>query len=209
MANLDRHTELEQELRYWDGLVKANPNNPQSFVRRGMAKFKLGQIQDSIQDFDRAQQLDNRLTPYLWQRGLAYYYAKRFEEGATQFEIDLTVNGQDVEETVWRYLCIAQSQDVGAALSTLLPVRQDPRPYMRWVYDLYAEKCSIADLLANTARDGQRGKFYGHLYAGLYYEVREDEANAKHNLTIAAEQYPLDDYMWHLAIVHCRLRGWN
>lgn len=201
--------ELEPEFRYWDGFVKANPSNPQAFVRRGMAQFKLGQISGSIQDFDRAEQLDNRLTPYLWQRGLAYYYANRFEEGATQFEVDLTVNGQDVEETVWRYLCIAKSRGIGEATSTLLPVRQDPRPFMRWVYDLYAEKCSIEELFAGTAHDGQRGKFYSHLYVGLYYEVRQDETNARHNLTIAAEQYPLDDYMWHLAVVHCRLREWS
>jgi len=205
----DRVTQLEQELQYWDGIVQANSRNPNAFVRRGMTQFKLGNIPASIQDFNQAEQLDARLTPYLWQRGLSYYYAQRFEEGASQFEIDLTVNGQDVEETVWRFLCIAQSQGVEAAIATLLPVRQDPRPFMRRVYDLYAGHCTIETLLAEAATEDERGKFYRHLYVGLYAEAHQDQVQAQEHLAIAAEQSPLDDYMWHLAIVHRQLRGWN
>lgn len=209
MAKPDRNTHLDQELRYWDEIAKANSKNPNAFVRRGMARFKLGQIQAAIEDFDRAEQVDNRLTPYLWQRGLAYYYAQRFEEGATQFEIDLTVNGQDVEETVWRYLCLAQSRGIEAANVTLLPVRQDPRPFMQQVYDLYAGNASVAELLIQAKQQGQQGKFYSHLYVGLYYEAHQDENNAKQHLEIAIDRYPLDDYMWHLAVVHRQLRNWH
>ncbi|MDD1417526.1 hypothetical protein MEN41_23965, partial [Dolichospermum sp. ST_con] len=83
----------------------------------------LVKITDSIQDFDHAEKLDFQITPYLWQRGLSYYYAERFAEGAKQFEIDLTVNAQDVEETVWRYLCIAKLSGVAEARNCLLPVK--------------------------------------------------------------------------------------
>lgn len=205
----DRVTQLEQELQYWEDMVQANAQNPQVLVRRGMTHFKLGNITASIQDFDQAEQLAPRLTPYLWQRGLSYYYAQQFEAGATQFEVDLTVNGQDVEETVWRYLCIAQSRGVDAAISTLLPVRHDPRPFMRRVYDLYAGHCSVETLLAEASREDQQGQFYRHLYVGLYAEARQDVAMAKEHLAIAAERYPLEDYMWHLAVVHRQLRSWD
>ena len=67
-----------------------------------MVKFKLGQIAEFFAEFDTAKKLDSRIIPYLWQRGLSYYYAARFAEGGKQFETDLTVNGKDVEETVWR-----------------------------------------------------------------------------------------------------------
>lgn len=201
--------QLEQELHYWDGIVQANSRNPNAFVRRGMVQFKLGQIAASIRDFDHAEQLDARLTPYLWQRGLAYYYDQQYEAGARQFELDLAVNGQDVEETVWRYLCLAQSRGVASAIALLLPVRQDPRPFMRRVYDLYAGQCDFPTFLAEVAQEDDRGRFYRHLYAGLYAEVHQDEATARQQLAIAAEQYPLDDYMWHVAIVHRHLRGWD
>jgi hypothetical protein len=41
----------------------------------GMVKFKLGQIAEFFAEFDTAEKLDSRIIPYLWQRGLSYYYA--------------------------------------------------------------------------------------------------------------------------------------
>jgi tetratricopeptide (TPR) repeat protein len=113
--------------QYLTGRLDAEPHNPQLWVQRGMVAFQLGRIADAIADFDRAEQVKPALTPYLWQRGLAYYYAERFAEGARQFEVDLAVNGHDVEETVWRYLCQAQLQDAAAVRASLLPVRHDAR----------------------------------------------------------------------------------
>jgi hypothetical protein len=40
-----------------------------------MVKFKLGQIAESIAEFDTAKKLDSGIIPYLWLRGLSYYYA--------------------------------------------------------------------------------------------------------------------------------------
>ncbi len=205
----NRIAQLQQELQYWNESVDFNPQMPNPLVRRGMAHFKLGQIEAAIQDFDQAEHLDRRLTPYLWQRGLAYYYAQRFEDGVRQFEVDLTVNGQDVEETVWRYLCMAQSRGVMVAREALLPAGADPRSFMPPIYALYAGKCSAEDLIAGAAKDDKRGKFYRYLYAGLYAEVHQDPVMAQQYFAIAADRYPLDDYMWHLAVVHRQLRGWG
>jgi tetratricopeptide (TPR) repeat protein len=199
---------LTEDLNYWERITRFNPNNPYAYVRRGMAHFKLAHIKASIQDFDRAEQLDNRLTPYLWQRGLAYYYAERFEDGAVQFEIDLTVNGQDVEETVWRYLCLARSRSPEEAQSTLLPVKNDPRRFMAAIYNLFAGSTQPEELLAIAAQDGAQGEFYGHLYLGLYHEAWKNPSQAKEHLLIAA-RFNLDDYMAYLAKVHCTLRGWG
>ncbi|MDB9484622.1 hypothetical protein PN476_18610, partial [Dolichospermum circinale CS-537/05] len=90
---------LQSELKEWNHTINRQPNNPHGYIRRGMVYFKLGKIQESIQDFDTAENLDFHITPYLWQRGLSYYYAEQFSQGAKQFEVDLTVNSQDVEET--------------------------------------------------------------------------------------------------------------
>lgn len=201
------------DLSTWDQRIQNDPQNPQLYVRRGMSHFKQGNIHESIQDFDRAEFLDPQLTPYLWQRGLSYYYADRYAEGAKQFEIDLTVNAQDVEETVWRYLCMAQVEDGNAARQALLPVRHDPRPVMRSIYDLYAGQL-VPDQVLQTGRQmGSAGKFYSLLYVGLYYESAREEDLARLYIGQAVQtfqtDYRRDDYMGSLAIVHQRLRGWN
>jgi hypothetical protein len=174
-----------------------------------MAAFQLGSIVAAIDDFDRAEHLNPALTPYLWQRGIAYYYAERFAEGAKQFEADLTVNGRDVEETVWRYLCQAQEQGVYAARQSLFPVRHDPRPVMGWVYKLFAGACEAERVIAHTRDSGPRVRLYSHLYVGLYYEAEREPERACHYITQAAQMQVVEDYMGWVAMVHQRLRGWE
>jgi tetratricopeptide (TPR) repeat protein len=198
---------LESDLEHLTTRLTAEAPSAHAYVQRGMMQFKLGRIAASIADFDRAEQLDPALTPYLWQRGLSYYYAARFDEGIRQFEVDLQVNGQDVEETVWRYLCQAQLQGAEAAREGLLAVRNDPRPVMSTVYELFAGTCDT-EVLLTVARD-QRERFYSQLYAGLYYEAEREVARARHHITQAAAMQVLDDYMGWLAIVHQQQRGWD
>lgn len=189
--------------------ITAEPHNPQLYIRRGMASFQLGNIAASIGDFDQAEQLNPGLTPYLWQRGIAYYYAKRFEEGAKQFEADMTVNGHDVEETVWRYLCQAQLRGASAARDNLIPVRDDHRPVMSWVYQLFAGTCGAERVIAQFGDAGRQNRFYSALYVGLYFEAERDQEQARHYITQAAAMRRLEDYMGWVAVVHQRLHGWS
>ncbi len=205
---MDINNLLQKELDRYNKLILTHPNNSGAYVQRGMVKFKLAQINESIADFDTAEKLQPNLTPYLWQRGLSYYYAQRFTEGASQFEVDLTVNSQDVEETVWRYLCIARVQGSTEACKSLLTVKNDPRLVMRRVYDLYAENCSIEDVLSVGNLFDKRSKFYSHLYVGLYFEAANQPQEAQFYITKAADSYQIDDYRWYLARVHKILRGW-
>ncbi|MUG98129.1 hypothetical protein F7734_39805 [Scytonema sp. UIC 10036] len=198
---------LEQELIRWNNVISTHPHDPKAYVHRGMVHFKLANINDSIADFDTAEKLDPRLTPYLWQRGLSYYYAELFAEGAKQFEIDLTVNSQDLEETVWRYLCIARLNGSAQARQSLLEVRNDPRFVMRQVYDLYAGKCSVDDVLAISSTN-KPTKFYSCLYLGLYFEVEGQIESGRQYINLAVS-HQINDYMWHLASVHQKLRGWD
>jgi tetratricopeptide (TPR) repeat protein len=200
---------LENQLKRWNQIIIEQPHNPNAYVRRGMVYFQLGKVEESITDFDSAEKLDSRLTPYLWQRGLSYYYAERFAEGAKQFEVDLTVNAQDVEETVWRYLCIARLSGVTEARNSLLPVKNDPRKIMGCVYDLFAGNCTPDDVLQVGNLGGVKGNFYSHLYLGLYYEAEGNIELAKDYIVKAADNYQIDDYMWYLAVVHKQLRDWK
>lgn len=198
---------LEADLAHLTSQLSAQTPSANAYIQRGMMQFKLGRIAASIDDFDHAEQITPSLTPYLWQRGLSYYYAERFDDGARQFEVDLQVNPQDVEETVWRHLCQAQRHGSEAAREDLLPVRNDPRPVMATVYDLFAGACDPEALLA-VARDRSE-RFYSQLYAGLYFEAEGEAERARHHISQAAEMQVIDDYMGWLAIVHQRLRGWQ
>lgn len=200
---------VENELQRLTRHLAADSHNPKVYIQRGMAYFKLGCIAAALGDFDRAEHLNPALTPYLWQRGLAYYYADRFADGARQFEVDLTVNGHDVEETVWRYLCQAQLQGTPAARAGLLPVRHDARPVMGWVYKLFAGACDAEVVLVQHQGSGRREQFYSHLYVGLYFEAERDAERTRHHITQAAAMQVVDDYMGWVAMVHQRLRGWE
>jgi tetratricopeptide (TPR) repeat protein len=196
---------LENELQLLTRHLEADPHHPQGYIQRGMAFFKLGHIAEAIADFDRAEYLNPALTPYLWQRGLAYYYAERFADGASQFEVDLTVNRDDVEETVWRYLCQARFQGTHEARAHLVPLRHEVRPVMAWVYKLFAGACDAEMVFAPHRNAGRREQFYCHLYVGLYYEAERDERRARQYITQAAAMQFVDDYMGRVAMLHRRL----
>lgn len=198
---------LGQELTRWNNVIRNHPLDSKAYIQRGMTNFKLVLIDESIQDFDQAEKLNSTLSPYLWQRGLSYYYAERFAEGAAQFELDLSVNSQDVEETVWRYLCLARLKGVTEARQELLTVRNDPRPIMSCIYEMFAGNCTPDDVLLVGNKQGKRGNFYSHLYLGLYYEALADVEQSRYYVFKAVNEYKIDDYMWHLANVHQQLRG--
>ena len=199
---------VTSEIQRLTTALEADPHHTQLYIKRGMASFQLGNIALSIDDFDHAERLNPSLTPYLWQRGIAYYYAERFEDGARQFETDLSVNGHDVEETVWRYLCQAQVQGADAARQALLPVHDDSRPLMRWVYQLFAGTCEPERMIVQYANSGRRERFYSALYLGLYYEAEGDLEGARLYISLAADLHVTEDYMGWVASVHQRLRGW-
>lgn len=74
---------LTRELAHWQRVVQEHPHTPMAYIRRGMAHFKLAEIAASIQDFDRAEQLNAQLTPYLWQRGLSFLCRSLRRRGQT------------------------------------------------------------------------------------------------------------------------------
>lgn len=201
--------QLRDRISHWTQQIQHQPNSPKAYIQRGMARFMAAEIEGAISDFDQAEQLDPSLTPYLWQRGLAYYYAERYEEGARQFEQDLAVNRADVEETAWWCLCAAQTVGMEAARQRVYgdewpPVR-DRRPIMTPIQHLFTGQIEPADLLAAGDSLGETGQFYAHLYAGLYAEA--SGLSGDDLIHRAATDYPLDDYMWHVARVHCQLRS--
>ena len=168
---------------------------------------------ESVADFDKYVQLDPKAESQQWERGISYYYAGEFAKGAKQFELYQTFHDQDVENSTWRYLCVARADGVAKAQANMLPIENDSRVPMMQIFDLYRGKLQPADVL-KAAEAGSPTKenlntrlFYTHLYLGLWHEAagRADEAK-KHILE--AEQHKIGHYMWDVAHVHAeRLRG--
>jgi lipoprotein NlpI len=178
--------------------------------RRGAEQFKMGHIQQSLDEFDRAIQLDPAQAPYNWQRGISLYYAGRYDDGRKQFELHQTVNGNDVENAAWRYLCMARAGTVESARASILPIQNDSRVPMMQIYALYKGKATVDDVLA-AARAGNPSPsalserlFYAHLYIGLYDEAAGDTKGAREHITLA-NGHAIDHYMGDVARVHLQL----
>jgi lipoprotein NlpI len=182
----------------------------EEYNRRGAEHFKMGQIQQSLDDFDRAIQLDPAQAPYHWQRGISLYYAGRYDDGRKQFELHQTVNGNDVENAAWRYLCMARAGTVASARAAILPIQHDSRVPMMQIYALYKGKATVDEVLA-AARAGSpttealsERLFYAHLYIGLYDDAAGDAKGAREHIALA-NRYTIDHYMGDVARVHLLL----
>jgi lipoprotein NlpI len=185
---------------------------PEAYDRRGDAYLKKGDMDKALADFDRFLELVPRARPQHWRRGIACYYAKKYDEGNKQFEVHQTVNPEDVENAVWRYLCQAQLIGRDKARAQMLKIKADSRVPMMTVYDLFLGKAKPDDVLkaagakAATADDAKGQMFYAHLYLGLYYESEGDAKKAREHIDLAAGEFNGRDYMSAVAKVHRDLR---
>ena len=193
-------------------VARVVPDDPGVFLALGSAGFKNADMEESISAFDSASKLDGRLEAQLWQRGIAHYYARRFEDGVRQFEAHRTVNPGDVENSVWHFLCIAASHGVEAARSSLIPVSHDSRSPMMEILSLFRGESSPSRVLhaAETATGNGRASppmFYAHLYLGLYYEAIGKPALSADHIGQAVGLNLPHDYMWQVARIHKKLRA--
>src|SRR5262249_46676217 len=115
----------------------AEPQDPDYYNRRGIEDFAAARIKEAIADFDRAIELEPGLAPWHWQRGIALYFANRFDDCRRQFELHRTVNPEDVENSVWHFLCVARIKGVNEARKAYLPVHEDDRVPMMELDALY------------------------------------------------------------------------
>lgn len=193
-------------------VVEQSPTMAIAWYLRGRANFCAGKIAESVADFDKYVELEPQAKNRLWERGISYYYAGQYEPGAKQFEDYQKYHDQDVENSVWRYLCVARQSGVAKARESLLPITGDPRAVMMEIYALYRGQLKPEDVL-RAAGDNPPNRemlnqrlFYAHLYIGLWHEAAGDTKQAKEHI-LAAEKHKIAHYMWDVAHVHAeRLR---
>jgi lipoprotein NlpI len=198
----------DRAIRELDEVIKQKPNNGQLHVIRGSVYFRSNRITESIADFDKCVELEPQSKPFLWQRGIALYYAGKFQEGLDQFAIHREVNPNDVENAFWHFLCNVRLNGVEASQKDVLLAGFDNRPPLMQVQQLIQGKIPIEEVIAATEKNmesnSQRDKltrFYGYLYIGLYYDAIKQPDQAKKYLQLSVDQ-GLSNYMADVAKVH-------
>jgi len=189
--------------------------NPRILVNEGMERFRRGDVDGSIESFDMAEKNLPGITPYLWQRGLSYYYADRFQEGSEQFKIDVSVNPLDTEEVVWDIACQLRLNggDLTKVTKMSLPNgKKDRRKIMATIYSLFrGDGASEHDLLVAGQSGSKSDEFYSLYYLGLYCEAKGETSKAEMYLrqSLLTEYCrSSNDYMAACGKLHCKLRGW-
>ena len=194
----------------------ATPHKPNAdhFFREGVRLFFDAQIAASATAFDQVITLAPNAAPQLWQRGLSLYYAERFADGRAQFELHQTVNGNDVENAAWHFICVVKVDGLEKARKAFIPIVGDARVPMREIHALFAGTGTVEAVMKAADADGipteaERDQLcYAHLYLGLFYEATDDAALARKHMRLAAVDYRMDHYMGKVAQVHVKLRGW-
>src|SRR5262245_44986658 len=177
--------------------------------QRGGERFKLGMIQESIDDFNAYLKVYPKDEPGHWRRGISFYYAGKYAEGAKQFFDGRVVFGADVENAFWHFLCNARKDGPEKARKSLLALDGDDKrvPMMR-VYDMLQAKVKPADVIETAEKAKLEGDartealFYAHLYVALYFEAVGERDKCKEYLTPAVEKHQIGHYMWDVASVH-------
>ena len=179
------------------------PQDPNALLDAAIADFERGRIDESVAKFNQLVVVAPRAMPQLWQRGIALYYAGRYDDCRKQFEAHRTVNPDDVENAAWHFLCVARAESPARARAALLPVGPDARLPMREVLELFRGRMTTDQVMA-AAGSSPSGQFYGHLYVGLYYEATGDNARARAALETAANERfrSAGGYMHMVARVH-------
>lgn len=180
-------------------------------VRIGSEQLVAGNVTASIETFEKAIAHEPKTRPYLWQLGIAYYYAGRFQDGRGLFESHQTVNANDVENAVWHFLCVARAEGLETARKKLIPISGDTRVPMKEVHELFSGKGSEEAVLdAASALDKEADRrnalCYAHLYLALYHEARGNGDRSLEHIRKATGDYKQHHYMGKIADLHARLR---
>ena len=198
--------DYQAALRDWTKVIELDPADTDALHARGCLNFKASKFAESLADFDTF--LDKRpdRRPSHWQRGITAYYAGKFDEGTKQFEGYQEFDNADVENAVWRFMCMTKSVGMDKARKSMLKIGDDRRVPMRDIYELYAGNKTPDEVMA-AAQKGDPAKknlqlFYAHLYLGIWFDLLGDRTKALDHLNKATDDYRIGHYMWDVARVH-------
>ena len=179
----------------------AQDEDAQATFDRAVSDFLSGRVIESADGFDRVARLLPNDAARLWQRGIALYYAGRYQDCREQFESHRMVNPADVENAAWHFLCVARLESPDAARAALLPVGLDGRSPMPEIYEMFQGQMTPDEVLESVTA-ARSSEFYARLYVGLYYDALGDGDRAREHIRIAADDRFGSGYMQSVAQIH-------
>jgi lipoprotein NlpI len=196
--------ELDSALEDLNGLIDDKPSRYHH--NRAEVYFRLGRFADSLKDYHQAVEYgwphdDNSC----WERGLAQYYVGDFKDGAEQFERYHRVGALDIENGIWRFLCIAEDEGIERARETMFEYTRKLRVPFPALLELYMGR-GKAEAVLEEAKAGALSEverttnmFYAHYYLGKYFEIVDEEAQALNHIRTSLK-YPIQHFMYACAL---------
>jgi lipoprotein NlpI len=179
---------FEEAYADYNALLRIKPDHIQGLFLRGDMSLRMGRFAEAIADYDLSLQLNPKLEARHWKRGIAYYFAGRYEDGRRQFEKCRTAETNDVENTLWHFACVARAAGLEKARAALFTVEPDPRlplnQAMLQLHAVYSGATRPEELLASTPgldatfEKATERAIYTSFFLGLYYEVTGQPAKA-------------------------------
>ena len=174
---------LEQALEKLNGVITDTPSRYHH--ERAGVLFRMDRFEEAVKDYDMAVRFGRPHSgDSCWERGLALYYTGDFRGGEEQFYRYHRVGPLDIENGLWRFLCIAEEEGTEKAREAILDYSQKVRMPFPALLDLYLER-GTAEAVVEQAKERTppprqltTNLFYAHYYIGKYYEIIEDEERA-------------------------------
>lgn len=197
------HVELEAALAGIDRLISAVPSPLHH--RRAELLFRLGRYTEAIADYTTAARLGRpHDADSCWERGLAQYYAGDFSGGADQFTRYHQRGATDIENGIWRFLCIAEAEGLAKARETMFAYPRKRGAPFPALLALYLGPGTVEAVLEEAEGDTLPGEahtarlFYAHYYIGKFYEIAGDVGKADVHVRKALK-HPIPHFMYFCA----------
>jgi lipoprotein NlpI len=210
-TDVSYHKELDSALEELNGLIGDNPSRYHH--NRAEVYFRLGRFADSLTDYDNAVRFgwphdDNSC----WERGLAQYYVGDYKSGAEQFARYHRVGALDIENGLWRFLCIAEEEGIEKARETMFEYTRKLRKPFPALLELYMGR-GKAEAVLEEAKHGVTSSeeqttnlFYAHYYLGKYYEIMNQKPKALVQVETALK-HPIQHFMYACALADVKRLG--
>ncbi len=88
---------VEKAIEGAQAAVKANPKDPNNYVKLGWAFFQKGDYNNAMSQYKKAINLDNRFYPAYLNLGLTYMQVKKYDRAVDNFGTALAINPKSAE----------------------------------------------------------------------------------------------------------------
>ncbi len=198
---------LTDAIADWTKIIELDSTDSGARQSRGIVNLKAGNAAAAVADFDAFLAKNPREAKGHWQRGIACYYAGKFAEGQRQFESYQDFDNADIENALWRFMCMTKSDGLEKAKAAMLKIGDDRRVPMRDIYEMYLGRKTPDEVVEAATAGGvtnevkNRQLFYAHLYLGIWFDLTGETKKALDHLNRAVE-HRINHTMWDVARVH-------